>query len=55
MKTGANKPITLKTLTKNSVWDANESDVLRLLEEIGKDADARDNMRHYVGIIKRRV
>ena len=52
MKTGAKKPITLKTLTKSSVWDANESDILRVLEEIGKDADARDNMRHYASIIK---
>ncbi len=52
MKTGAKKAITLKTLTKNSVWDLTESDVLRLWDEAGKDADARDNLRHYADIIK---
>lgn len=52
MKTGAKKAINLKTLTKNSVWDLTESDVLRLWDEAGKDADARENLRHYADIIK---
>jgi hypothetical protein len=46
------KAITLKTLTKSSVWDIQESDVFRMLEEASKDADFKDNIRHYTDILK---
>ena len=52
MKTGAKKTITLKTLSKNSVWDIQENDIFRMWESADKDADAKDNTRHYVDIIK---
>lgn len=46
------KAISLKTLTKSSAWDIQESDVFRLLEEAAKDADFKDNLRHYTDILK---
>ena len=46
------KAISLKTLTKSSAWDIQESDVFRLLEEASKDADFKDNLRHYTDILK---
>ena len=46
------KALTLKTLTKSNVWDIQENDVFRLWESAEKDADLKDNMRHYVEIIK---
>ena len=42
----------LKTLTKSSVWDVQENDVFRMLESGLKDADIRENIRHYVDIIR---
>lgn len=42
----------LKTLTKSSVWDVQENDVFRMLESGLKDADIRENVRHYVDIIR---
>lgn len=44
--------LSLKTLTKSSVWDIQENDVFRLWEAAEKDADLKDNMRHYLDIIK---
>lgn len=46
------KTLTLKTLTKSNVWDIQENDVFRLWESADKDADLKDNMRHYTDIIK---
>lgn len=46
------KLLTLKTLTKSSIWDAQENDVIRLLESPEKDSDLLDNLRHYMDIIK---
>jgi hypothetical protein len=46
------RAISLKTLTKSSAWDIQESDVFRLLEEAAKDADFKDNLRHYTDILK---
>ena len=46
------KALTLKTLTKSNVWDIQENDVFRLWESADKDADLKDNMRHYMDIIK---
>lgn len=46
------KAITLKTLNKSNIWDLQENDVFRLLESAEKDADAKENIRHYTDIIK---
>ena len=46
----AKKVISLKTLTKNNVWDIQENDIFRMLENADKDADVKDNKRHYVDI-----
>lgn len=46
------KILTLKTLTKNNVWDIQENDVFRMLEAAEKDADLKSNMRHYASIIR---
>ena len=47
-----NNVLTLKTLTKSSVWDIQENDVFRLWEGAEKDADVRENVRHYQDILR---
>ncbi len=44
--------LTLKTLTKSSVWDIQENDVFRLWESAEKDADLKDNMTHYLDVLR---
>lgn len=46
------KGLTYKTLTKGNVWGLQENDVFRLMEAAAKDADFKDNFRHFVDIIK---
>lgn len=46
------KALTLKTLTKSSVWDVQENDIFRMLDAAEKDADLKDNLRHYTDIIR---
>jgi len=46
------KALTLKTLTKSSVWDIQENDIFRLWEGAEKDAEVKDNVHHYVDIIR---
>ena len=46
------KTLTLKTLTKGTVWDIQENDVFRLWESAMKDAEMKDNMNHYLDILK---
>lgn len=46
------KALTLKTLTKGNVWEIQENDIFRLLDAGYKDADCKDNMRHYFDIIR---
>jgi len=46
------KALTLKTLNKSNVWDIQENDVFRLWEQAEKDADLRDNQRHYLDVIR---
>lgn len=52
MKEQAKKAQTLKTLTKSNVWDLQENDIFRMWEAAEKDADLKDNMRHYTDVIK---
>ena len=44
--------LTLKTLTKSNVWDIQENDVFRMWEAAEKDADLKDNFRHYTDILR---
>ena len=46
------KNMSLKTLTKSSVWEIQENDVFRLWEAAEKDADLKDNQRRYVDVIR---
>ena len=44
--------LTLKNLTKSNVWDIQENDILRLLEGAEKDPETKDNIRHFIDIIR---
>jgi len=44
--------LSIKTLTKSSVWDIQENDIFRMLESGLKDADVKENFRHYTDIIR---
>ena len=46
------KTLTLKTLTKSTVWDVQENDIFRMWEGAEKDSDTRENLRHYTDIIR---
>lgn len=46
------KALTLKTLTKSNVWEVQENDILRMWETVEKDADFKDNRRHFVDVIR---
>lgn len=48
----AKKALTLKTLTKNSIWDLQENDVFRLWAASSREADVRENNRHYLDLIR---
>jgi len=47
-----NKPLSLKTLTKSSVWDVQENDIFRMWDGAEKDSEVKENIRHYVDIIR---
>lgn len=44
--------LSLKNLTKSNVWDIQESDVFRLWAQAERDADLKDNERHYTDVLK---
>lgn len=46
------KTLTLKTLNKGNVWEVQESDIFRMWEMAAKEADLRENVHHYITIIK---
>lgn len=46
------KSLTLKTINKSNVWNLQENDVLIMLDAAEKDADIKENIRHYMEIIK---
>ena len=52
MKKQTKKSMSLKALTKSTVWDLQENDVFRMLEAAHKDVELRDSIRRYVDIIK---
>ena len=43
--------LSLKNLTKSNVWDIQENDVFRLWAQAERDADLRDNERHYIDVL----
>ena len=47
-----NNALSLKTLTKSTVWDVQENDIFRMLDSGMKDADIRESFRHYTDIIR---
>ena len=47
-----NNALSLKSLTKSSVWDVQENDIFRMLESGVRDAEVRESLRHYVDIIR---
>ena len=51
-QTTGKKALTLKTLTKSSVWDVQENDIFRMWDGADKDSEIKDNVRHYVDIIR---
>ena len=46
------KALTLKTLTKSTVWDIQENDIFRMWDVADKDIELRENMRRCVDIIR---
>lgn len=53
MKEAASKQaLSIKNLNKSSIWDVQENDVYRMLSSGSKDAEVKDNLRHYVDIIR---
>ncbi len=52
MKANERKSLTLKTLNKSNVWNLQENDIFRLLDSASKDSDAKENIPHYLDIIK---
>ena len=46
------KTLTLKALNKGNVWEVQESDIYRMWEAAAKETDLKDNMHHYITIIK---
>ena len=46
------KALTLKTLNKSNVWDLQENDIFRMWEAAEKDSDLKDNLRHYLDIVR---
>ena len=47
-----NKALSLKTLTKSTVWDVQENDIFRLLEAADKEGELKENLRHIADIIR---
>ena len=51
-KEKAGKALSLKNLTKSTVWDVQENDIFRMMEAGEKDAELKDNLRHFADIIR---
>ena len=52
MEQTVKKVQSLKGLTKSTVWDVQENDIFRLIEAAEKDAELKDNVRHFADIIR---
>ena len=51
-ETTTSKALSLKALTKSSVWDIQENDIFRMLDVAEKDSELKDNLRHFADIIR---
>ena len=48
----SNPSLSIKAVTKSSVWDIQENDVFRMWEAATKDAEVKENINHYLDIFK---
>ena len=48
----SNPSLSIKAITKSSVWDIQENDVFRMWEAATKDAEVKENVTHYLNIFK---
>ena len=48
----SNPSLSIKAITKSSVWDIQENDVFRMWEAATKDAEVKENIQHYIDIFK---
>ena len=48
----SNQSLSIKAVTKSSVWDIQENDVFRMWEAASKDAEVKENVNHYLDIFK---
>jgi len=48
----SNPSLSIKAVTKSSVWDIQENDVFRMWEAATKDAEVKENVNHYLDIFK---
>jgi hypothetical protein len=48
----SNPTLSIKAVTKSSVWDIQENDVFRMWEAASKDAEVKENITHYLDIFK---
>jgi len=48
----SNPSLSIKAVTKSSVWDIQENDVFRMWEAAVKDAEVRENVNHYLDIFR---
>ena len=48
----SSKALSLKSLTKSTVWDVQENDIFRMMEGAEKDAEVKEGIRHYADIIR---
>lgn len=48
----SNPSLSIKAITKSSVWDIQENDVFRMWEAATKDAEVKENILHYLDIFK---
>ncbi len=49
---GKSKGVSIKNLTKGSVWDFQENDIIRMMKKAEKEFDFEDSYSHYVSVIK---
>ena len=48
----SNPSLSIKSVTKSSVWDIQENDVIRMWDAASKDSEVKENVKHYIQIFK---
>jgi len=46
------KALTLKTLTKSTIWDVQENDIFRMWDGADKDNEMKENLRRFTDIVR---